>query len=523
MKFNIPAYCIAAALYVLFSIQYISYYPLWDGFYFFWILKDALIKINSIETFFEFLNLNGHPSMLYAGYLSIGQLFFWDNQYVLHIQNIFLNILSGYCFYKLVIFFVGRKSYFESILIASIYLFNPLINASLFNLNLDFPVLIFFTIFIYCFVYDKKYFAIISATFLIFSKENGIILYLLFLSALYPTSLICALKGKIPRKSMKESLLYLLPLLLLGLYVLVKMLFKQSPFFSADHGSSLNIIKEFFSWKFPVIWTRLLEIFVLNFNWIPSIFITIGAFKAIAQLKCVDLKINRNKIYFIGIIAIFIGYLITSLFLFKYLVHPRYMVANIFFILLLFATSLYYVIKIRVIRILILCLYVILIFFQNSKSLDPLSNKAFGYYYFGTHKIINIDKMINENYGYGPRDAMAYNLQYTVIDKLIRASYREIAKANSYFIITEDLDHPTISPKIRNENIQANIVVISQLNDIFGSLNGDELGFYLHIPQKHDKLTGLKILGDYFEILSKKEVALDGYVIELYTLKKITH
>lgn len=523
LTFKPSVYLLPAAFYIAFTLSYISYYPLWDGFYFFWILKEALIKLNNLETFFEFFNLNGHPSMAYAGYLSIGQLISWDSQYILNIQNIILNVISGFCFLGLAKYFVGKLNYLESIFISSVYLFNPLINASLFNLNLDFPVLIFFTIFIYCFIYNKNCLAILIATFLIFSKENGIILYGLFLATLWPTRLADIYRGKTDTTSRNRVFIYLLPIFLLAVYFAIKALFKQSPLFSADHGSSLNILREFFTWNFPVIWTRLLEVFVLDFNWIATIFIALGLIKASLKIlsQHFNIKPTKKEVYLIGIAFIFLFYLVISLFLFKHLVHPRYLIANNFFILLFFLCSLFYLVKIKFVRYLILSIYLSLIYFQNSNSLDPISNKAFGYYYFGSHKVISIDKLMNEPYGFGPRDALAFNLQYTNIDQLIRAAYQEMEKDPPEFIVTEDMDHPTVSPKIRNNNKQANIITISQLENRFNSIANDETGYYVHIPQKHDPQIGLKMLTKFFEITNKKEVILNGYAIELYSLKKL--
>ncbi len=455
--------------------------------------------------------------MAYASYISLGQLLLFDNQYILHVQNIILNIISGYCFLQIIYYFYERQNFIESNIIIAIYLFNPLINSSLINLNLDFPVLVFFIILIYSYLIKNNILFLISSIFLIFSKENGIALYSIFFGIFFILH-IHFYKYSNNIHLEKFNKIFLLPPLLLVIYFLSKFILDQQSLFSAGYGSPLNLLYAIFSWNYSIIITRILQIFLLNFNWIPTIFIFFALIK-LTYLRTNSLSIHKSyNLLGIGLVAIF--YLTLTIFLFQYLVHPRYIVANIFFILLFFILSVIYLVKNRIIRYVILGCYLTLIVLQNVRSIDPLSNKFFGYYYLGSHKIISIDGLIADPYGFGPRDALAYNLEFTILDKLIRKFYTSIKSTNPSYIITEDMDHPTIHPKIRNEGNQIAIIVLSELEKSIKNINANQTGYYVHIPQKHNSQVGLNIIQKYFEVVNSSDVTLDGYSIYYYELRK---
>ena len=126
---------------------------------------------------------------------------------------------------------------------------------------------------------------------------------------------------------------------------------------------------------------------------------------------------------------------------------------------------------------------------------------------------------MNYPYGRGPRDLMVYNLQYTVVDRLITKLYRTIDVNEDSYIITERRDHPTIHPKFRNNNIQANIIILDDLKENIRKLSGAIKIYYVFVPQLHDPKEGLGKIREYFEIKKKHKIEIDGYHIDAYTLR----
>ncbi len=507
--------------YLYFISDYISFYPLWDGYYYFAILKSAITNVTNLSDFIGMFNLNSHPSMGYTAYVTLGQLISFNNQYILHCQNILLNLIAGYCFFHILIYFIGKNNQLEATLITAIFLFHPLNNATLLNFNLDYPILIFFTTLIYSYLYKKDLLVILSGVMLVFSKETGIILYLSFLAALY-VPLISNMIFETSLKPIRNKLYYSLPMLFLSAYFLVRYSLNQSILFSAGYGSSIDIIKELFTLDLKITWARLLQIFVLNFNWIASVTLALYSISLLNSRKPLRFESEEKLTHFLMILFLFATYLYTSVFLFKLLVHPRYIIVSIFFMLLIFAKTLTESFSNKKIRVAIAGAYLIFTISQNYSSLDPASNILFGTYNLGSHKIVKTDAFISDQYGYGPRDAMAYNLEFTVVDKLVRKLYKTIKVDESSYVITERMDRPSIHPKFRNQNIQPNVVILDELTEhVINSFDHSAKIYYVHIPQKHDSSVGLNIIKANFKIIEKYEIEIDGYRINAYSLSSI--
>ena len=516
-------FSITTFAYICFIATYVSFYPLWDGYYYFSILREAISNTKNLSDFMGAFNLNSHPSMGYAVYASLGQLFFFNNQYVLHCQNILLNLVAGYCFFYTLIYFLGEKYKLEAALISAIYLFHPLNNATLLNFNLDYATLIFFTTLIYSHVYKKDMLVVLSGTLLVFSKESGIILYSSFVAALYsPAILNKIMTAQI--KTVRYKLCYILPILFLGLYFLARYFLAQPLLFSAaGYGSPVNILKELLEPDLKITWARLLQIFVLNFNWVISAIVVLYLIRLlrIRELPHFE-EIGEQSKYFTIVLLIFFAYAFTSVFLFKAIVHPRYIVVSLFFLLLFFAKATIEIISNRIIRVLFICIYLLFVIQQNFKSVDVVSNKLFGTYDFGTHKILKTGAIISYPYGHGPRDLMAYNLEYTVVDKMVRKLYKTINVDEKSYVITERMDHPSLHPKFRNQNVQPNVIILDELQQHIKDFDPSTRVYYVHIPQSHDPKIGLNIVKATFDIAEKYKIEFDGYLITAYRLRPLS-
>jgi len=517
---NIP-FVLILVFYLYFISSYLSFYPLWDGYYYFSILKFAISNVKSLSDFIGMFNLNAHPSMGYATYVSLGQLLSFNNQFVLHIQNILLNLLAAYAFFKILIYFIGINNKLEAYFISSIFLFHPLNNATLLNFNLDYPTLIFTTTLFYSYIYKKDKLVIFSGLMLVFSKETGIILYLSFLTALYIPIITNWISGT-RLKPARISFYFIFPILILCAYFFLRFALHQSLLFSAGYGSSINIIKELFTFDLKITLARFLQIFVLNFNWIASIFAALYTISLFKLNKFIHFDSDEKLTNFVVIIFVFAIYLYMSIFLFKEGgARPRYIVVSIFFLILFFSKALIELFSNKKLRAAIICTYLLFTISQNFASIDPISNTLFGTYNFGSHKIVNTAAIINPPYGRGPRELMSYNLQFTIIDKLVLELYKTIKVDESTYVITERMDHPSIHPQFRNKNIQPNVIILDELAHQVNNLNPSAKIYYVHIPQIHNSSIGLNIIMAHFKVIKQYKVEIDGYQLNAYSLQKL--
>lgn len=493
---------------------------MWDGYYYFSLLKSAINNTSTLSDFISTFNLNSHPSMGYASYASIGQLFYFDNQIILHIQNILLSLLAAYSLFYILIYFIGESNKLLVALITAAFLFHPLKNAVLLNFNLDYPILVFLTTLVCSHIYNKNTYVVLSGIMLVFTKETGIILYCSFLIALGVPFLVSKVtKLKVPRS--KIGLSYALPIFFLGLYFVVRYTMDLSLLFSAGYESWQSILKEIIEPDLKVLWARFLQIFVLNFNWLITILAILFLKKLISDKSPFTYISAYKTTNLIVILALFIAFLFMSMLLFKMAVNPRYMIASLFFMPIIFAISLTQLVKNKLIRSSLAVIYLVMVILQNNKSIDPVSNFLFSTYKFGKHNIVKTDALMDSSYRHGPRASMVYNLQYTVMDQLIYKFYNKIHVDESTVLITERADHPTLHPKFRNSNIQPNVIILDELDMHMPSFDTNANCYYVHIPhQNNDPEVGKEYIKTKFSIVNTEIVELDGYEIYIYELKK---
>jgi len=491
-------------LYILSHIQFLSYSQYWDAEFYYNVIVSVSKHIGDSVHFFQNFNILGHPSMGYTTLLAISQNIQNDNVYLLNIENLILAVLAIFAFYKIFLFFFKDRK-LEAILTTAIFAFNPLFYATSISLNLDFPVLVFEVLAVYSFLYKKNLSFVIWSILLIFSKETGFLIYGSFIGGYLLISEIKRLVAHKNKFDYKKYLVFIIPVFLFVLYLFSnhwKLWSNQGP---SDISTSASFVwnnNEVFSFGINSIniYTRLVQMFVMNFGWLLSLVVLASLIKSLLLREDILEKMSGENKDFIRMF-IFVMLIFTT-FNLIYIVMPfsRYVVENVFFFSIISYVSLNYLIpKSKKWRIVILLIVSSLFVIQTFKAIDPSVNVLYG----NKHMSENISSLF-----FGMADGLVYNAQFAYLDKL---SDLIIKETKGDYLIRDDA----------NEYFFKNIPFQTRVSDITKIQNPkpDKI-VYVHFPWFSDWDTDLNKLRKYYNVSYIKTLKFAGYTAELYSLEK---
>lgn len=487
-----------------------------------------------------------HPSMGYLGIIAIGQIFDLRNQSVLNLTNLILAVLALMGFSQILRFlFFSQKlsairnhlSNIELALMIAIFAFHPLFFAHSVNPNLDFAVTVFFILSLSALFYQKVTAAIIFMSLLIFSKETGLLLYLTLITSYTIIPLVRPLPdtGMIIRKLNQRLIAlykYYLPLGMFFAYYLYQTYFiRQSVFWRVNYNLLLN-----FAIRDPKstgrTFTRLLQIFVLDFNWILSVTLLLYLLLKIIRLiriKTISFnftKISQARLFWITLTLCFLVYgyfifLLNTYALVRYILPLLPMLLLFFYIVLrkLFVKSW---IRIALLGIILLCFIP-----QTFKTIDPISNLIFGTIPFGKYRLLRMTRFVKECCGIAGQDQLAYNTEHLMINRLISHFYRQVAITSETHLIISGLDAAELFTPAdtvsfsRTLNLNNIIVPTVFITDDLPYLTSDRLNqsaFYVFLPWNDVLDEQLQKIARYYQIGTRHEVNFYGYTLEYYPL-----
>ena len=514
--------------FLLIRFKYLNFVPFWDGSLYFEGLLKA-IKLNKSSGFsLENFNLYNHLSMFYLFYLSLGQLLDYGNHIILNLQITIISIISLYYFYEILNFYFPKHK-FENALCTLLLSINPLFISTSINLNIDFPILLFLISFYYGFIYHKNVVLLISSFFLIFTNFSGIFLFVV--SFLFILIYFIINKTEIKIKLRRTLLILIIPMCTLCVYYLQKF-FILGAFWSRGWVDSNKNTLNSFVFNYNLVKARFIQIFILNFQWIATLFIIAFAihFLFMKQNKKQSSLTKRN-VYLLFMIFQFL-LLLFVLFKYQTFTNPRYIIPSIFFTTFFFYYSVMRLfVKYHKIRISILIIMIILFTIQNFTSTDPISKLLYGSFKFGNNSLYKMTSITKEGMGLGGRDQLVYNAQYTIINSLVNKLYLRLNalgndflivhnKDGNFFLFTKyDIDTKERTP--RNENyIIPNVCTISDINLIIsnGEIPDNSRIYYVNLPWITDKEEDINELKKNFNISNELFIEEDGYKLSYFKL-----
>lgn len=507
IKFNYGLFFIVIAFFLVCS-RYLNFIPIWDGRTYY---DDCLKKVVNNPFLLSNFNCFGHPSFFYTFIVFISHLVFPENPLSLHIPNMLLGILAIYCFNKLIIILTKEKTaLIESYIITAIFAFYPVFLANLFNLNLDYPVVVFFLVFLYFLLDQKLFLSALAALFLIFSKETGFILFTTTIGIYLITF----------RKKINQLFVFLIPCVSYAIYIfLSSQFFYKNPFWNNSYVYWLiNLIPmDFFSKYF---YFNLISVFVINFNWIFTFLIVYCLFFGSKRIK----SISQNKnIKFIFLLLIISTFFLTRYKTFNNLRYflPLYPLLIIFFYLIFFK-----IFKKGLKRIVFLLVIFFIFFLSNFFTFDPISMRIFRTFNFGDHKLLKMTSLTEECCGYG-RDQLVYNLEYTKFHYLQNIIYSDLKPSAKTYVIHPDKADFFLNGALDKNTNKRSLSTNKDLVFSFRSIDVSSflalkkrpnLAFFIDYPNFSDYDKKMLNLSFFYQIALFKEYNMQGYRLSIYKL-----
>lgn len=391
------------------------------------------------------LSLGGHLCYGYSFFMIIGQCFFPDNGIGIRLISLILYLVTIFCFSKILDNLSPKLNRMENVLCTGIFAFTPIVFGILFEANIDFPLLCFFTWFIYCHLTGNKILRLFTGVLTCFSKEIGILFIVGFFVSNYIYKVIFN-KGNrnifqnIKYTTVHINLVEFLSCFICAFLFLICSIFTKEGWVSnpimvsADtRGTLANSIQ--FSWHYILI--KLKQLFVLNFQWLfLAVFLVFAIFLIIKKLKPQISQIGFT------LFVLFLGSLCFNFFYFTW-PHARYLQIETFF----FSIFLAYMLKkmlgntnlLAIILGTVLCIRIIGCYIL----IDPFSYMCFKNIMVGDKEIISLteyatlpdsgtlmfsekenDAVNLDNHIF--RDFVQYNREYTNLEKLIEKTFKDI-------------------------------------------------------------------------------------------------
>lgn len=508
-------------LYILVIFLFSDNVPLWDA----WRSIDIWIK-EAVFSRFNLLNFEnaGHPSFAYYLPISLLQYLDFGNQYYLHFTSTLMGTTMIIFFYKIIRILFSQTEKIEIYLLTAIFAFFPIFLSNQLHIGPDYGVLVFFNIFLYFFLAKKVSLAIIAACFLMFTKEAGILLYGATLLSFSFTGMVMS-KFSINSiiKQIKKNSIYLLPPIFFGIRILYLLFILHKKALWITINSPPNSA-EFMPFP-PVInqnvpLSYFLGIFVLNFNWILTIFMVLGF------IEVFFLKVKSSSFYlkhiFTALYLVFILSYILLTFI-RTFTNVRYFLPLYGLMIILFYVGIRSIMKTNLVRHLSLLVVFLIFFMSNFNTFDTLSKKIWGTFRFGDHDLLKMTSITGECCGYG-RDQLVYNLEYIYFSRLQDKFYEDVKLTSHDAIAYHPIDAPEIIGRIEVKNHRRTARIAGAFEPyvvtyLFPSLTvkPDRI-YYLAFPNVDNKET-LGYYLTYYQVEKVTTYEEDGYALNVYNLK----
>lgn len=426
-------------------------------------------------------------------------------------------ICSIYAFYKILDFFIGKYvSRLELVLFTAVFAFHPTVLSNTINFNLDQGLLTFFLFFLLSYLKERYIFATLFAIFFIFTKEAALFLF--------PVTLILAFLCY-PQKRYIDSIkrasqMIILPVLCFGVYAYYKTQIVGLPLFWQGLGDiSQLFLKLFDIFKFDgYLKVQFIQLFVMNFQWILTIiFIPLLLAYLTFFRKNVSKDVKKN--------IIFCGALLCVLFSLLSRFYPysnaRYLLVLFLIFLLLINQLIAIGINNKYMRIGLNTLFLILFMPSLYQSLDPISNRIFGTFAFGEHKMLKMTSIAGDCCGYG-RDQLVYNFQFTQFHYMQNLIYNELKPDQETIILSShEVWTAALMSQLRRDNYQRTVAKNNIIRPVYETVEGFKKKsistkevFYIEYPNVNNH-NQIKYLTSFFNNRETLMFQSKGYALKV--------
>lgn len=497
-------------------LPHIDLVPLWDGaFYAETALQAIKGKLNVLH-----LNAAGHPGIGSLVVPTLMSKMTGGELWGFHLGNMLLGIVAIISFLSIVDVLFAEVSRAERFIIALVFSAMPVIAANALNPNLDFGTLVFFLLLLCSLLRKRFWVAALAGAMLVLAKESGVVVWGATIFA-YTTAVILRREGCLSGKARQ---LFRMSPVLLGLlslvgYVVVRLRQNQGLLWAHLSGQEQGLLQQITSFSLldPVFHAYLAVIFLLNFTWIPLLFIgvaTLGwVFETLLGVRPKNFAARRELIVMLAVI------LVVTLTRFKTYANARYFLPIAPVLILAFAHALQGLVRAQRARFFILGVTAILFFASAFRTIDPLARAIFGTFDFGFHKMLRITSITKECCGAG-RDQLVYNLEFTRFHDLLDKMFFDLKPSDAQPLVMSELANwyfaswvTTTNPPqraIRGEGVRSTPVV-SVKRVILAPVPPQKV-FWANIPNI-DGAGELELLKTRYMVVEERRYESNGYVL----------
>lgn len=423
--------CIIIAIVVLLSIEQLSLTIKGDS-------VEYYSKIIRIGTNFSFspndiplLKSSGHSCYSYSLFTMIGEAVFPYHALGVRIENIIVWCLCIWFVYKIIMNL--RPEISKPVLYGCVgcFAFTPLILSTIQEISVELYVIFFFILFLYSYLINLHVLEMFFAMCFVFAKEPDILILGGFCAGILLSHFIGIVKQKNARVFDRSIVLSVLAMyfaaLIFLLYFAVDVVWGNNASFNSDGLTKANT----FGFNSVYIISKIKQLFILNFTWIPTVIISVAFIIYI-------LKGKKRKWEITALVPILISYvcfMITQLFYVTFVL-PRYIMLQYLFLTLAVACLLSEFRISKVTGRVTMILTVLIMLFQNFYNIDPISYLVFdkldtgnGYMIFDNPLYVNdIGQLVTYKEGEMPyiQPYGMTNRQFSYFDRLMERGFQSI-------------------------------------------------------------------------------------------------
>jgi hypothetical protein len=353
--------------------------------------------------------------------------------------NILLGVIAVGALLSILDFFYPETPRNERVLATMAFAAMPAIAAGVLNTNLDFGMLVTFLVLLAALLREQRIIAAVAGSMLVLSKEPGIAIWASTVGA-YLLSTILRREGTLVTKIKKSLRLWPLALTLAayGGGVVYRVTNNQPilwSFLEQKDGTLLSQMTSFSLFD-PVFVGYMVITFIINFAWIPSLFIIAGVSMWLCR-KALGYSPSPHPIRreLIATLFILLTYILTRYHTF---LNVRYFLPLLPMLILASYHALVSLLSNARVRCCILSIMIVLFGISTFRTVDPVARRIFGTFQFGSHELLHITSLTKECCGKG-RDQLVYNLQFTAFDNLLNQVLAELNPSQSEPLVMAQL------------------------------------------------------------------------------------
>jgi hypothetical protein len=437
------ALVVPLAVYVVLFLPWLGYADIFDGNAYLECLQHAA---NEASLRFSSLFCYKHPTLLLSLPYVLALKISGGSLYAFNAVTILLGACGVAAVHSLLRLLLPREEKITYMLMTMLYALHPVILAVTLNFTPDTGLLIMTMILLACLFRQRYVAATLAGLLLTFSKEPGIVLYVVA-TCMWLVVSMCR-SGHTRQQiisHLDRAFTLMLPVAGFAVYLALKWYTLGYPPVT-DSSQRMMAVMQGETYKYffridlldPAFVARMANLFVLNFSWIPALIIAAAAVLCVTRFAIGSARKHKDHVIDLRASAVVLALTVFTIYFltrFPTSNNLRYLGPAYPLVALLFCIALRSTMPRAAVRNGILAIVVFLQAVSIFRTIDPVSKHVAGTFRFGSHDILAIGTASHDGCcGYG-RDQLLYSPEFmTAIRELQDQAYRWIQPTPSTVI-----------------------------------------------------------------------------------------